>query len=448
MLVRQLILAGAVALFAAGCAQLPQTELSANPESWEEIQTPAPARAPAVLVMPHEAPPPSGVWARVRAGFRMPTMNGALVQQEEQWYADNPDYVARMVERSSHFLYHVVEEVERRKIPTEIALLPMIESAYNPQAYSRSHASGMWQFIPSTGKLYGLRQNFWYDGRRDVLAATDAALDYLEYLYRKFGDWKLALAAYNWGEGAMSRAIAQNRAKGLSTAYENLAMPLETRRYLPKLQAVKNIVIDPRRYGITVANIPNQPYFATVTTRRHIDVQLAASLAEMSLEDFRFLNPAHNKPVIKANGSEVIVLPINRIEVFRRKLEAHDQPLVSWQVYTVKRSDQPEKLAAKHDLTLAQLKEINGLTANKRIVSGQTLLVPLTVDSAEPHLPDLPAPKITLASYKPRQAKCYVVSDSGTKKQVQCAAPKKELPVAPPSPSSPSGVSIRALTGG
>jgi len=452
MRVRQLILACAVALFAAGCAQLPQTEFSAILEPSEEIQTPAPPRASAVLVTPHEAPPPADVWARVREGFRMPNMNGALVLREEQWYADNPDYVARMVERGSHFLYHVVEEVERRRMPTEIALLPMIESAYNPQAYSRSHASGMWQFIPSTGKVYGLRQNFWYDGRRDVLAATDAALDYLEKLYRKFGDWKLALAAYNWGEGAMSRAIAQNRAKGLSTAYENLAMPLETRVYLPKLQAVKNIVVNPQRFGIKLADIPNRPYFTTVTTGRHIDVQLAASLAEMSLDEFRFLNPAHIKPVIKANGSEAIVLPIDRVEVFRRKLDAHDQPLVSWQVYTVKRSDQPEKLAAKHGLTLAQLVEINGITAKKKIVPGQTLLVPLTEDSAEPHLPNLPAPKITLARYMPRQAKCYVVSDSGTKKQVQCTAPaKKQQPAtaAPSTPAAPrSGVSIRALTGG
>jgi membrane-bound lytic murein transglycosylase D len=326
--------------------------------------------------------------------------------------------------------------------------LPMIESAYNPQAYSRSHASGIWQFMPSTGKVYGLRQNFWYDGRRDVLAATDAALDYLEKLHGRFGDWKLALAAYNWGEGAVSRAIAHNRAKGLPTAYENLAMPLETRGYLPKLQAVKNIVANPQRFGIKLADVPNWPYFATVTAGRHIDVKLAASLAEMELEEFRFLNPAHNKPVIKTNGSETIILPTDRVEVFRRNLDAHDQPLVSWQVYTVKRSDKPEKIAGKHGLTLAQLKEINGITAKKKIVAGQTLLVPLQEDSAEPHLPDLPAPKITLTHYKSHKANCYVVSDSGTKKQVQCAAPKEKQAVAHPSPSTPSSVSIRSLTGG
>ncbi len=359
-----------------------------------------------------------------------------------------------MVERSSSFLYHVVEEVERRKMPTEIALLPMIESAYNPQAYSRSHASGMWQFIPSTGKTYGLRQNFWYDGRRDVLAATDAALDYLEKLHNQFGDWTLALAAYNWGEGAVSRAVARNQARGLPTDYESLAMPLETRKYVPKLQAVKNIIANPGQFGIVLTNVPNQPYFATVTAHRHIDVQLAASLAEMSLEEFRFLNPAHNKPVIKANGSETIVLPIEKVAVFQNNLETHSQPLVSWQAYTMKRSDQPEKIASKHGMTLAQLKEANGIPGNKKIVAGQTLLVPLR-DNADPHLPDLPAPKLAASRGKPRKAKCYQVSNSGVRKHVACArapAKKRSVAAATPSarqrPSSSSGVSVRTLTGG
>jgi membrane-bound lytic murein transglycosylase D len=336
-------------------------------------------------------------------------------------------------------------------MPTEIALLPMIESAYNPQAYSRAHASGMWQFIPSTGKIYGLRQNYWYDGRRDVLAATSAALDYLEKLHNEFGDWNLALAAYNWGEGAVGRAIARNKARGLPTDYENLAMPLETRKYLPKLQAVKNIVANPGRFGMVLADIPNQPYFATVTTRNHIDVQLAASLAEMSLEEFRFLNPAHNKPVIKADGSETLVLPIEKVAVFEKNLETHNRPLVSWQAYTLKRSDRPEKVASTHGMTLAELKEVNGLPAKKAIVAGQTILVPLRGD-VDPHLPDLPAPKLASTRSKPKRATCYVVSNSGTKKQVPCAAPaKKKAPAAATrsAPATPSaGSSVRSLTGG
>ena len=332
------------------------------PPAETPAQTPPPAPAVAVAAPP---PPPPNIWDRIRAGYRLPNLDGVLVQRQEQWYSANPDYVARMVERGSLFLYYVVEEVERRKMPTEIALLPMIESAYNPQAYSRSHASGMWQFIPSTGKIYGLRQNFWYDGRRDVLAATSAALDYLEKLHDQFGDWTLALAAYNWGEGAVSRAVARNQASGLPTDYESLAMPLETRNYVPKLQAVKNIVANPAQFGITLADVPNRPYFATVTTRRHIDVQLAASLAEMSLDEFRFLNPAHNKPVIRADGKETIVLPVDKVAVFEKNLDTHDRPLVSWQAYTMKRSDQPEKVAAKHGMTLAELKTANDVPGNQ-----------------------------------------------------------------------------------
>jgi membrane-bound lytic murein transglycosylase D len=468
MLIRTLTAGLAVALVAA-CAQMPPDKPAERakaepavvpipvvkeqppvPPAETPAQTPPPAPAAAVAAPP---PPPPNIWHRIRAGYRLPNLDGALVQRQEQWYSANPDYVARMVERSSHFLYHVVEEVERRKMPTEIALLPMIESAYNPQAYSRSHASGMWQFIPSTGKLYGLRQNFWYDGRRDVLAATGAALDYLEKLHDQFGDWNLALAAYNWGEGAVSRAVARNQARGLPTDYESLAMPLETRSYVPKLQAVKNIIAEPGRYGIALMNVPNQPYFATVTTRRHIDVELAAELAEMSLEDFRFLNPAHNKPVIKADGSETIVLPIEKVAVFQKNLETHNRPLVSWQAYTMKRSDQPGKIASKHGMTLAELKGANGIPGNKKIVAGQTLLVPLRGD-ADPHLPDLPAPKLATSRSKPKRAKCYQVSNSGAKKQVPCAtAPTKKKSVAatPPAkqrPSSSSGVSVRALTGG
>jgi len=457
----------AAAALVAACAQMPpekQDELAkaeptaAPTHALREHPPVPPAENPAQTPPPAPAvaapPPPPNIWDRIRAGYRLPNLDGVLVERQEQWYSSNPDYVARMVERSSLFLYFVVEEVERRRMPTEIALLPMIESAYNPQAYSRSHASGMWQFIPSTGKIYGLRQNYWYDGRRDVLAATSAALDYLEKLHNQFGDWTLALAAYNWGEGAVSRAVARNQARGLPTDYESLAMPLETRNYVPKLQAVKNIVANPGRFGITLADVPNQPYFATVTARRHIDVQLAASLAEMSLEDFRFLNPAHNKPVIKTDGSETIVLPIEKVAVFQNNLETHSRPLVSWQAYTMKRSDQPEKIASTHGMTLVQLKEANGIPVNKKIVAGQTLLVPLR-DNADPHLPDLPAPMLAASRAKPKRAKCYQVSNSGAKKQVACAtAPTKKKSVAaatPPArqgPGGSSGVSVRALTGG
>lgn len=407
--IRSLGLAGGVMLVAA-CAQLPATEqdaaegeafagdrtLAAPPQPAEPL-LPAPEEEPAKTVKPPaagktevEPAPPRNLWERIRAGFAMRDIDNALVREWETWYSTRPDYVARMVERSRRVLFHVVEEVERRRMPAEIALLPMIESAYNPQAYSRAHASGMWQFIPSTGRLYGLRQNWWYDGRRDIVAATTAALDYLEKLYGMFGDWELALASYNWGEGAVSRAIAKNQAKGLPADYENLDMPAETRNYLPKLQAVKNIVSDPARFGLSLAEIANEPYFATITTPRHIDVKLAAQLAEIPIEEFQFLNPAHNRPVINANAAETIVLPKDKVAVFQRNLENHSKPLVSWQAYTVRPGEKPEKIAARHGISLAKLKEINGITGRAKIRTGQTLLVPAKA-GVEPHLPDLPA---------------------------------------------------------
>ena len=435
---------------AVGCAQVP----TAEPDAMAQAETPAvqpasvpeaaaaPAPPPEQARAPEPPPPPADVWARMRPGFRLTPVSTPLVQEWEQYYAKRPDYVARMIDRGSRYLYHVIEEVERRRMPAEVALLPMIESAYNPQAYSRAHASGMWQFIPSTGKLYGLRQNYWYDGRRDVLAATSAALDYLENLYGMFNDWNLALAAYNWGEGAVSRAIAKNQAKGLPTDYESLTMPAETRNYIPKLQAVRNIIANPEQFGITLASVPNKPYFATVATSRHIDVKLAARFAEMSTEEFRFLNPAHNKPVIKAVDSETIVLPIEKIAVFQRNLDAHDKPLATWQAYTVKRSDKPEQLAAKHGMTLAQLMQVNGITGRKKLIPGQTILVPHK-GTAEPYLPDLPAPKVATVRHK--KAKCTQVKN-GVRKSVPCATGKKKktTTVRAPAKRAPATVQARA----
>jgi len=392
------------ALIVSACAQLPampvgdtlvRSEHPAEPPpvppEAPAIQAPEPQPPVKVTIRQvPEAAPPANLWVRIRSGFVMQNLDNPLVRDWEQWYSSRPDYVARMVERSRRVLFHVVEEVERRKMPAEIALLPMIESAYNPQAYSRAHASGMWQFIPSTGKLYGLQQNWWYDGRRDIVAATNAALDYLEKLYGMFGNWELALASYNWGEGAVSRAVARNQARGLPTDYESLAMPNETRNYLPKLQAVKNIVSDPGRYGLTLADIPNESYFATLTTPRHIDVELAARLAEIPVEEFRFLNPAHNKPVINANAAETIVLPKDKVETFRRNLASHTEPLVSWQAYTVKPGERIEKIAAQHGMSVEELKRVNNLSSRTRVTTGQPLLVPVKA-GAKPHLPDLPA---------------------------------------------------------
>jgi len=351
-----------------------------------------------------KTPPPADLWVRVRAGFRIPDVDNRRVRMWEKWYSERPEYVEFMIELASRYLYHVVDEVNRRKLPTELALLPMIESAYNPYAYSRSHASGMWQFIRSTAKVYGLKQTFWYDGRRDAIAATNAALDYLQDLHETFGSWDLALAAYNFGENGLTRSIKRNRARKRPVTYEKLWMPRETRNYFPKLQAVKNIISDPARFGLTLAPIADQPYFGVVTTERHIDVKVAAQLAEISIEEFRILNPAHNKPVIRAAGTERILLPVASVETFNKNLVAHDAPLVNWQVYKFKRKDHLAKIAKQHGVSMAYLKEVNGIPSRRRVRPGQNILVPLQ-EGAEPYLPDLPAPRFIRVRYYPQPKK-------------------------------------------
>jgi membrane-bound lytic murein transglycosylase D len=262
----------------------------------------------------------------------------------------------------------------------EVALLPMIESAYNPVAYSRARAVGIWQFMPSTGKRYGLQQNWWYDGRRDVMAATGAALDYLQKLHSEFNDWQLALAAYNWGENGVRRAIAQNKAKHKPTAYQYLRMPRETRNYLPKLQAVRNIITNPALLSFRLEDVPNQPYFTTVSTPEHIDMQIAAQLAEMSVDEFRSLNPGHTRPVIMSSGSRTLLLPVDKASVFSANLKGYDQPLVSWQTYTLKKNESADSVAAKFGITQARLREINGINRHVAVRPGRSLLVPMSAD--------------------------------------------------------------------
>ena len=241
----------------------------------------------------------------------MPDSTSDLVARHENWYSSRPDYIRRMVERSQKYLFHIVEEVEKRGIPTEIALLPMIESAYNPQAYSTSRASGIWQFIPSTGKHFGLKQNWWVDNRRNITFATDAALTYLQKLHAMFGAWDLALAAYNAGEGTVGRAIERNRKLGLPTDYESLNLPPETKNYVPKLQAIKNLMTNPGNYGLKIQTIANTPYFAKVSAPAQIDAHLAAKLAEITDDEFLALNPSYNRPVITSSSDKhELLLPI------------------------------------------------------------------------------------------------------------------------------------------
>jgi len=322
--------------------------------------------------------PPTDLWDRIRAGYAMPDLDDPLVAKWEKFYADRPDYVARIVDRSSKYMFYIVTELERRNMPLEIALLPMIESAFNPVAHSSAKAAGIWQFIPSTGTHFGMKQDWWADSRRDIVAATNGALEYLSKLNGMFGgDWQLALASYNWGEGSVGRAVQKSKARGLDGSYLSLDMPTETRNYLPKLQAVKNIIRNPAAFGLTIASVPNEPYFKTITLAHAMDLKRAAQLAEMTEADFVALNPAHNRPVIGGRKEFQVLLPVAKADAFIAHLESNEKPRVSWMAYRTRSGDRIEALAQRFGTTVAAIKSVNGMrSVAPSLPAGYNLLVP------------------------------------------------------------------------
>lgn len=359
------------ACFSVAAAEPAVSASEGEPVTVEEIS--APLRIPQVIDLTASSP---DLWTHIRNGFAMPTLHDEIVTRQQQYYQSHPEYLRRMVERSSLYLHHIMRELDQRGMPTELALLPMVESAYNPLAQSPAQASGLWQFIPSTGRVFKLEQNWWQDQRRDIVASTSAALDYLQYLYELHGDWHLALASYNWGEGAVGRAMAKNAAKALPTDFLSLTLPSETRNYVPKLQALKNIFGNPRlMVELGIPDIPNAPYFRTLTTDAPMDVQLAARFANMSLDEFTALNPAHNRPVIPAQST--LVVPADRLERFQAALALHEEPLTNWQAYAVRAGEKLEDVAPRFGIALADLKRVNGLNgASIQVNPGFTLLVP------------------------------------------------------------------------
>lgn len=319
------------------------------------------------------------VWARIRKGFAIPDLDNPLVTTQTTWYSARPDYIDRTTTRASRYLFHVVQELEKRNMPTELALLPFIESAFNPQALSTAKAAGMWQFMAATGRDFNLKQNMFQDERRDVLASTDAALNYLQKLYGMFGDWQLALAAYNWGEGSVQRAIAKATAAGQPTDFNSLSayMPAETRNYVPKLQAVKNIIATPAAYGIVLPKVDNQPYFVTVRRTRDIDVQVAAKLAELPMEEFKALNPQFNRPVIVGGTDTQILLPKSNAEKFKTNLGKWTQALSSWTAHKVTSArERIETIAARFRTTPEVIREVNNIPPRMVLKAGSTILVP------------------------------------------------------------------------
>ena len=320
--------------------------------------------------------PSSNLWLRIQNGFAMPELNSPLVITQTRWLAARPDYVQRSMARSSRYLFYIVEEVNLRGMPTEIALLPFVESAFNPVAKSTAKAMGIWQFMPATGKDFKLTQNVFRDERRDVLQSTHAALDYLQRLHRQFGDWQLALAAYNWGEGNVAKAIKRNQAARLPTDYLSLKMPKETRDYVPKLMAYKAIVSDPKAYGIVLPDLENHPYFVAIDVTRDIDVDVVIKLAELTPEEFRNLNPSFNKPVILSAANQQILLPFGHAELFQENLKNYTEPLSTWTAVSVPATESAEQLAKRLGVSVAVLREVNAIPSGMRVRAGSTVLIP------------------------------------------------------------------------
>ena len=370
---------------------------------------------------------------RIISGYNIPDIESSYTGTHEAWYASRPDYVKRMISRSQRYLYHIVVEVEKRGMPSEIALLPMVESAFNPVANSRTKASGIWQFMPATGKTFGLKQDWWVDNRRDVTAATNAALTYLQKLHGMFGSWDLALAAYNAGEGTVQRAIEHNLKKGLPTDYASLPLPEETKNYVPKLQAIKNIMKQPENYGLNIDKIPNRPYFTKVIAPEQIDAKLAASLAEISYEEFVSLNPEYNRPVITETGNaHEILLPVSAANTFKINLANYDKPLVSWQTYHAKRGERMDKIAQKFGINVSQLRDVNDISSGKKISSSQSLLVPNSAGN-----PDI-TPVDTNNPQSENEQQASDTKQKG-KKSVRQADKKKESSLNKPSEKKSEG---------
>jgi len=375
--------------------------------------------------------PPDDLWERIRHGFGMPNLSNELVSQHQATYLARPEYLRRVVERSRRYMHHIVEELEKRGMPTELALLPIVESAYNPMAYSPAHAAGMWQFIPSTGKNYRLEQNWWVDQRRDIIASTSAALDYLQTIYELHGDWHLALASYNWGGNAVARAIGKNRAKGLPTDYMSLSMPTETRNYVPKLQALKNIISQPELFKVRLDPIANKPYFVTVEKPADMDVAVAAKLAEISTDEFLALNPAYNRPVMPVKGNLSFVLPAEKAAIFQSNLENFDKRLTNWRPYTLKTGETLNTVAARHGISMARLKQVNGISAKMKVRTGNTLLVPAGSAEAPGDLSSVNLPVVKpnvpkIAKPGKSKGKKKTTGRSSTKKPTGKKAPAKK----------------------
>lgn len=411
-----------LAVLLSGCASTgdwsSDTSTKANPKSSKATRVNLKNQSVSQVYAPSD-----NLWIRIRDGFQMEPMNTPIEIEQVRWLSARPDYVNRSMTRSSRYLFYIVQEVNARNMPTEIALLPFVESAFVTNAKSSAKAVGLWQFMPATGKDFRLTQNVFRDERRDVLQSTDAALDYLQRLHDQFGSWELALAAYNWGAGNVAKAQKRNLAAGLPTNYESLTMPKETRNYVPKLMAYRQIVLDPQAYGIVLPELENHPYFVALDVDNDIDVALVIKLAEIPEEEFHNLNPSFNKPVILSNANQQILLPFAHAEIFQSNLKAYNKPLSTWTAVKVAKTESVDQLAKTLGVEVDALRSVNGIPRGMRVKVGSTVLIPKT--SRRPgDVSTAMAENASLSLEKPAPpaSKCGKSSKSGQK--TKCAKTK------------------------
>lgn len=321
---------------------------------------------------------PKDIWTRIRDGYSLEIVDNRRVKGNLDWFARHPAYLERVVNRASPYMHLIVDELQRRGMPTEIALLPVVESAFQPFAYSHGRAAGLWQFVPGTGRRFGLRQTWWYDGRRDIAEGTRAALDYLQYLHKHFkGDWLHALAAYNSGEGTVARAIRRNKRRGKPIDYWSLNLPRETEGYVPKLLAISALVANPPAYGVLLDSIPDEPYLSTVEVGSQIDLDLAAELAGITLEEMYLYNPGFNRWATDPKGPHRLLVPIENADLFRENLAQYpDNQRITWIRHRVRSGEVLGTLADKYHTTVSMLRSVNRLRSN-RLRIGQRLTIPV-----------------------------------------------------------------------
>ncbi len=431
------IMAILLAVFLSGCASTgdwsSDTSTKANPKSSKATRVNLKNQSVSQVYAPSD-----NLWIRIRDGFQMEPMNSPLEIEQVRWLSARPDYVNRSMTRSSRYLFYIVQEVNARNMPTEIALLPFVESAFVTHAKSSAKAMGLWQFMPATGKDFRLTQNVFRDERRDVLQSTDAALDYLQRLYNQFGSWELALAAYNWGAGNISKAQKRNLAAGLPTDYLSLKMPKETRNYVPKLMAYRQIVLDPQAYGIVLPELENHPYFVALDIDNDIDVAVVIKLAEIPEEEFNNLNPSFNKPVILSNANQQILLPFAHAEIFQANLKSYNKPLSSWTAVKISKTESVDQVAKTLGVDVDALRSVNAIPRGMRVKAGSTVLIPKSssragdvsmamAENASLSLekPALPAPKCAKSAKSGQNTKCPSTKTKGNSSAKNAASQHK-----------------------